>query len=95
LISRVIARKLLYRNCTGYLAYLLNKPSKPGKLEEIPMVSEYLDVFPAKLNEVLLNREVEFAIDLMPMTEPVSQTPYRMVPTELVKLKEQLQEWLT
>jgi hypothetical protein len=95
LISGVRARKLLYKTCTGYLAYLLNKPSEPGKIKEVPVVSEYLNVFPAELAEVPPDREIEFTIDLMPTTEPVSRTPYRMALAELVELKEQLQELLT
>jgi hypothetical protein len=77
------------------LAYLLNKPSEPRKIKEVPVVSEYLDVFPAELTEVPPDREVEFAIDLMPMAEPVSRTLYRMASAELAELKEQLQELLT
>jgi hypothetical protein len=45
LISGVRAQKLLYKDCEGFLAYLLNKPSMPGKLEEMPVVNEYPDVF--------------------------------------------------
>jgi hypothetical protein len=95
LVSRARARKLLYKSCTCYLAYLLNKPTKPGKIEEVPVVNEYFDVFFAELTEVPLDREVEFAIDLILMAEPVSRTPYRMALIELLKLKEQLQKLLT
>jgi hypothetical protein len=94
-ISEVRARKLLYKSCTGYLAYLLNKPAEPGRIEEVPVVSGYLDVFLAELTEVLPDREVEFVLDLMPIAEPVSRTSYRMALAELVELKEQLQELLT
>jgi hypothetical protein len=45
LISGVRARKLLYKRCTGYLAYLLNKPLEPQNIEEVPVVNEYMDVF--------------------------------------------------
>jgi hypothetical protein len=95
LISGMKARKLLYKSCTSYLAYLLNKPSEPGEIEKVPVVREYLDVFPVELTEVPPDREVELAIDLMPMAEPVSWTPYRMALAELKELKEQLQELLT
>jgi hypothetical protein len=37
------AQKILYKSCTGYLAYLLNKPSEPGEIEEVPVVRKYLD----------------------------------------------------
>jgi hypothetical protein len=66
----------------------LNKPSELGKIEEVPVVNECLDVFPAKSTEVLPDTEVEFAIDLMQTTEPVSQTSYRMAPAEVTELKE-------
>ena len=39
-------------------------------------------------------REMEFAIDLVPRTAPISKTPYKMALVELKKLKAQLQELL-
>jgi hypothetical protein len=73
----------------------LNKPTEPEKIEEVPVVNEYLDVFPTELTQVPPDREVEFAIDLVPTAELISQTPHRMALTELKELKEQLQELLT
>jgi hypothetical protein len=72
----------------------LNKPSEPGRIEEVPVVNEYLDVFPTELVQVPLDREVEFIIDLVPTAKPVSQTPYKMAPAELKELMEQLYELL-
>jgi hypothetical protein len=95
LVSRVRARKMMYKGCIEYMAYLVNKPTELGKIEEVPVVNEYLDVFPAELTKVPPDKEVEFAIDLVPSAEPVSRTPYRMAPTELAELKKQLQELLT
>ena len=40
-------------------------------------------------------REVEFTIDLIPGTEPISIPPYRMAPVELRELKAQLEEFLS
>jgi hypothetical protein len=76
LILGVRACKLLYKDCEGYLAYLLNKLSVPGKLEEMLVVNEYPDIFPEELTQVLPDREIEFCIDLVPAAEPVSQAPY-------------------
>nr|GFB16197.1 putative reverse transcriptase domain-containing protein [Tanacetum cinerariifolium] len=39
-------------------------------------------------------REVEFNIELIPGSEPISKSPYRMAPIELKELKDQLQELL-
>ena len=61
------------------------------KLDDIPVVKEFLDVFPENLPWIPLDREIEFSIDLLPRTSPILKAPYRMAPTEL---KEQLQELL-
>ena len=39
-------------------------------------------------------REVEFSIELMPGTVPISKAPYRLAPTEMAELKKQIQELL-
>jgi hypothetical protein len=64
------------------------------QLENIPVVCEYLDVFPDDLPGMPPNRDVEFVIELQPGTAPISKRPYRMPPKELVKLKNQLQNLL-
>ena len=64
------------------------------KLENIPIVRDYIDVFPKDLPGLPPEREVEFTIDLAPVTVPVSKAPYRMAPMELKELKIQLQELL-
>ncbi|XP_075486328.1 uncharacterized protein LOC142525931 [Primulina tabacum] len=64
------------------------------KIEDIPIVCEFPDVFPEELPGTIPDREVEFEINLIPGTTPISKAPYRMVPAELKELKEQLQELL-
>jgi hypothetical protein len=54
---------------------------------DIPIVSEFLDVFPADITSLPPKREIEFSIDLLPRAEPVSVAPYRMSPLELKELK--------
>ncbi|GAU47917.1 hypothetical protein TSUD_404700 [Trifolium subterraneum] len=54
------------------------------KLEGIPVVSEFLDVFPEDIYDLPPEREVEFSIDLVPSTSPISMAPYLL----LVKKKE-------
>ncbi|WVZ61667.1 LOW QUALITY PROTEIN: hypothetical protein U9M48_011505 [Paspalum notatum var. saurae] len=63
-------------------------------IKKIPVVSDFPDVFPEELPGLPLDRDVEFAIELVPGTAPVSQRPYRMAPDELKELKVQLQEQL-
>jgi hypothetical protein len=49
---------------------------KGKSLAEIPVVSEYPDVFPEELLGVSLDRNVEFVIELQPGTAPISRRPY-------------------
>ena len=63
-------------------------------MDEIPIVREFLDVFPDNIAGLPPNREVKFTIDLIPGTEPISIPPYRMAPVELRELKAQLEELL-
>jgi len=58
----------------------------------IPVVHEFEDVFPDEVLRLPPSREVEFSIDLVPGTGPVSMAPYCMAPAELVKLKKQIEE---
>ncbi|GKA56167.1 putative reverse transcriptase domain-containing protein [Tanacetum coccineum] len=63
-------------------------------IETHPVVHEFSDVFPEELPGIPPEREVEFNIELIPGTQPISKAPYRMAPIELKELKEQLQELL-
>jgi hypothetical protein len=61
-------------------------------LEEVPVVKEYLDVFPEELPGMPPDRDIEFVIDLVPGTSPIAKRPYRMAASELAELKKQLEE---
>ncbi|GAU28841.1 hypothetical protein TSUD_21780 [Trifolium subterraneum] len=61
---------------------------------DIPIVREYLDLFPEEINSLPPEREIEFSIDLVPGSQPISIAPYRMSPLELRELKSQLEELL-
>ena len=63
-------------------------------LPQIPVVCEFPDVFPEELPGLPRDREVEFAVELIPGTAPISRRPYRMPPNELAELKKQLKELL-
>nr|GEW92828.1 zinc finger, CCHC-type, retrotransposon Gag domain protein [Tanacetum cinerariifolium] len=63
-------------------------------LETHPIVQNFSDVFPEELSGIPPEREVKFGIELISGTQPISKAPYRMAPTELQELKEQLQELL-
>jgi hypothetical protein len=62
------------------------------KLEDIPVLCEYPDVFPDDLPGMPPDRDIEFIIELQPGTAPISKRPYRMPPNELAELKVQLED---
>ncbi|GJZ47810.1 hypothetical protein Tco_0601642 [Tanacetum coccineum] len=62
------------------------------KLEDIPVVLEFPGVFLEDLSGLPPSREVEFCIDLIPGAVPVAKSPYRLAPTEMQELSNQLKE---
>jgi hypothetical protein len=70
---------------------MLNQ-TKAIALEDIRVVQEYPDVFPEELPGMPLDRDIEFLIELLPVTPPISKRPYRMPINELVELKNQIAE---
>jgi hypothetical protein len=67
---------------------------RSSSIRQVPIVREFIDVFLDDLPGLPPYREIEFCIDLVPGTEPISMAPYRMAPAELRELKEQLQDLL-
>ncbi|XP_058759506.1 uncharacterized protein LOC131632797 [Vicia villosa] len=63
-------------------------------IEELQVVREFLEVFPNEIPNVPPKREVEFAINLVPATRPVSMAPYMMSASELAELKKKLEDLL-
>jgi hypothetical protein len=70
---------------------LLNKVQGTS-LNEIRVVQEYPDVFPEYLLGMSLDRNIEFIIELLPGTPPISKRPYKILVNELVELKNQIAE---
>ena len=95
MISAMAAQRILRKSCQGYLAYLGETQKERTLVDEIPVVREFLDVFPNDISGLPPDREVEFTIDLIPGIEPFSIPPYMMAPRELRELKAQLEELLS
>ncbi|KAA3479740.1 vacuolar protein sorting-associated protein 35B-like [Gossypium australe] len=91
-ISSMSAQRSVRKDCGAYLAYVLNIKMSESKIELVPVVSEYPDVFPEVLPGSPPIREVEFVIELVPGTSSISIAPYRIALIELKELKAQLQE---
>ena len=63
-----------------------------SQLELPPIVCDFPDVFPEELPGLPPIREIEFKIDLVPGTSPISVPPYRLAPAELDELRKQINE---
>ncbi|XP_076937410.1 uncharacterized protein LOC143605034 [Bidens hawaiensis] len=86
IISKIKPSHCLRKSCLAFMAYVTKEP-EPKKLEEVPIVAEFKDVFPDELPGIPPDREVEFRIDLVLGTAPIAKSPYRLAPTEMKELK--------
>ncbi|KAH0719580.1 hypothetical protein KY285_015611 [Solanum tuberosum] len=93
-ISYLKARKMISKGYLYHLVRVKDSSFKTATLESVPVVNEFPEVFPNDLPGVPPEREIDFGIDLLPDTQPISIPPYIMAPTELKELKEQLKDLL-
>ncbi|KAF5799660.1 putative nucleotidyltransferase, Ribonuclease H [Helianthus annuus] len=94
IISFLKAQKCLRKGHTAILALVSDASVKEKKLEDIPIVRDYPQVFPEDLPGLPPHRQVEFQIDLAPGAAPIARAPYRLAPSESEELSKQLQELL-
>ncbi|KAA0067805.1 Retrotransposable element Tf2 [Cucumis melo var. makuwa] len=87
LISVLKAEKLLRKGCTTLLAHIVVVQREKLKPDDVPVVNEFREVFLDDLSGLPPDREIEFTIELLPGTAPISQAPYRMAPSELKELQ--------
>ncbi|GKD36886.1 putative reverse transcriptase domain-containing protein, partial [Tanacetum coccineum] len=66
--------------------------SEEKRIEDVPIIRDFLEVFPEDLPGLPPTRQVEFQIDLVPGVAPVALSPYRLAPSEMQELSTQLQE---
>ncbi|GKB95325.1 hypothetical protein Tco_0981462 [Tanacetum coccineum] len=69
---------------------VMEKKSDEKRLEDIPVVKEFSDVFPEDLPGLPPVCQVEFQINVIPGATPVARTPYRLAPSEMQDLSNQL-----
>ena len=92
IMTTIKAHKMLRKSYPGYLAYAIEVRDSGSRLEDIPVVREFSDVFPEDLPGIPPDREIDFHIELASGIEPISKAPYRMAPLELKELKVQMEE---
>ncbi|XP_070023095.1 uncharacterized protein [Nicotiana sylvestris] len=87
-ISFLKARYMVEKGRNYYIAFVRDVSVDTPTMESVPVVRDYPDVFLANLPGMPPNRDVNFGIDLLPGTQPISIPPYHMAPTEVKELKE-------
>ncbi|GJS84481.1 putative reverse transcriptase domain-containing protein [Tanacetum coccineum] len=96
IISCEKAQKYMEKGCQLFLAQVTVKENKDKsdekRLEDVPTVRDFPEVFPEDLPGLPPTRQVEFQIDLVPGAAPVARAPYRLAPSEMEELSTQLQE---
>ncbi|XP_070020167.1 uncharacterized protein [Nicotiana sylvestris] len=93
-VSYLKARKMVAKGCIYHIVQVKDADVEIPTLQSIPVVKEYADIFSDELPGIPPEREIDFGIDLLPRTQPISILPYRMAPAELKELKEQLKDLL-
>ncbi|GJV34456.1 putative reverse transcriptase domain-containing protein [Tanacetum coccineum] len=95
-ISCSKAQEYMAKGCQVFLAQISAKKeedkSERKQIEDVPIVRDFPEVFPEDLPGLPPARPVEFQIDLIPGAAPVARAPYRLAPSEMKELSEQLQE---
>ncbi|GJY60305.1 putative reverse transcriptase domain-containing protein, partial [Tanacetum coccineum] len=79
-----------------FLAHVTTKEiedkSREKRLEDVPIVRDFPEVFPEDFSGLPPTRQVEFQINLMPGAAPVVRAPYQLAPSKMKELSKQLQE---
>jgi hypothetical protein len=90
--GKEVVTELFMADLEGAYHYLSVDGKEANLMEDIRIVSEFPDVFPEDLPGMPPERKVEFAIELIPGTAPISNRAYRVSGPELVELKKQINE---
>ncbi|GJY47364.1 putative reverse transcriptase domain-containing protein [Tanacetum coccineum] len=86
----------MLKGCPIFLAHVTKKEpedkSEKKRLEDVPIVQDFPEVFPEDLSGLPPTRQVEFQIYLIPDATLVAREPYRLAPSEMKELSDQLKE---
>jgi len=82
------------KGCDAYLAYVRDVSIDTPTVELVTVVRDYPDAFVTDIPGMPPDRDIDFGIDLLPGTQPISFPPYRMAPPELKPVKKQLKKFL-
>nr|GEU99396.1 putative reverse transcriptase domain-containing protein [Tanacetum cinerariifolium] len=92
IISCIKTQRYLLKGCPIFLAHITTKETKDKlkekRLEDVLIVQYFLEDLPG----IPPTRQVEFQINLVPGAAPVAWAPYRLAPSEMKELLDQLKE---
>nr|GFA78666.1 putative reverse transcriptase domain-containing protein [Tanacetum cinerariifolium] len=77
-----------------FIAQVTEKEPAKKQLQDVPVICNFPEVFPDDLPGLPPPRQVEFKIELIPGTAPVTHMPYHLAPSELKESLDQLKELL-
>ena len=92
IISCMRVIKYMKEGCQVFMAQVTESKSSERQLDDVPIVRDFPEVFPEELPGIPPVRQVEFQIELVPGAAPVAKAPYRLAPSEMEELSEQLKE---
>nr|GEW12907.1 putative reverse transcriptase domain-containing protein [Tanacetum cinerariifolium] len=87
-------KKYIERGSLLFIAQVTEKEPAKKQLQDVPVICNFPEVFPDDLLGLPPPRQVEFRIELIPGAAPVTRAPYRLAPSELKELSDQLKELL-
>lgn len=90
-------QQVLHEVKEGYMCFIILTHTQVERNEQnldIPIINKFDYVFLEEVSGLFPQREVEFSNNLVTGVGPISITPYRMAPTELVELKKHIKELL-
>ncbi|GJT93241.1 putative reverse transcriptase domain-containing protein, partial [Tanacetum coccineum] len=94
-ISSIKTQKYIDQGCQVLLIQMTKEEKAKTlerRIEDVPVVRDFLEVYPKDFPGLPLTRQVEFHIELIPGAAPVARAPYRLAPVEMKELAKQLKE---
>ncbi|GJY70770.1 putative reverse transcriptase domain-containing protein [Tanacetum coccineum] len=94
-VLKLWTQKYINQGCQVFLIQMMKEEETEipeRRIEDVPIVRDFLEVFPEELPGLPPTHQVEFHIELIPGAAPVARAPYRLAPAEMKELPEQLKE---
>ena len=96
LLSVLDVRKLIHSGCGVYMVHIMDtRRENQVQLSDVPIVRDFMDMFPEDLSGLLSDHEIVFEIELTPGMGPISKAPYRIASAKLKSYISSCRSYLT